>query len=142
MISELSGEMTMEAYSKGEKGIELLAMRSIDEVDEGTDSSIQELRKNRSSKCPPINDNDKEIPYEEMSWVIVSMIMTFGVFLPSSDVYSDLNFDARLFIGGYYHNEWCEVNTIKTGNILNSGVQFFFENHSQNITNCRQTTRT
>ena len=105
--------MTMEAYSKGEKGIELLAIRSINEVVEESDRSIQELRQNSGLKSQLVNDSDKEIPYEEMSWFIVGMILTFGVFLPSSDVYSDLNFDARLFIGGYYHNEWCEVNTIK-----------------------------
>ena len=75
IISERSGEMTMEAYSKGEKGIELLAIRSINEVVEETGRSIQEPRKNRSLKCPPVNDNDKEIPYEEMSWVIVCMIL-------------------------------------------------------------------
>ena len=118
--------MTMEAYSKGEKGIELLAIRSINEVVEETGRSIQEPRKNRSLKCPPVNDNDEEIPYEEMSWVIVSMILTFGVFLPSSDVYSDLNFDARLFIGGYYHNEWCEVNTIKNREHLEFWCPIFF----------------
>ena len=48
--------------------------------------------------------------FEDMHIFILLMIVVFGVILPSADVYSDIAFDVRLFVGGYYHNEWCRIH--------------------------------
>ena len=41
-----------------------------------------------------------------MSYVAALILMATGVFLPTLDVYSDLYFTIRLFVGNYYAYEW------------------------------------
>ena len=41
-----------------------------------------------------------------MSWFAALLLLATGVFLPTLDVYSDLFFTARLFVGNYYNSEW------------------------------------
>ena len=39
-----------------------------------------------------------------MSWVAAVILLATGVFLPTLDVYSDLFFATRLFVGNYYRS--------------------------------------
>ena len=47
-----------------------------------------------------------------MSWAAAVLMLATGVFLPTSDVYSDLLFVGWLFHGNYYADEDCEKRGI------------------------------
>ena len=41
-----------------------------------------------------------------MSWFAAILLLATGVLLPITDVYSDIFFTTRLFVGNYYNYEW------------------------------------